>query len=120
MGLNNGWSKSLTRMSAVERPEETYTFVEEYYDGHATNYNGGFILDPIHNAGSWWSVIVIWHNDVGPLAYADGHAERRKWVDERTIDLKYSRLNCYQPDNLGLEYMHRHYAVKGDVKWDEW
>ena len=117
LGLNCGWSKSLSRMSAIEHPEETYVFVEEYYDGWTTNYNGGFILDPINLPGYWWSVIAIWHNDVGTLGYADGHAERRKWVDERTIDLEYSRSNAYQPDNPDLEYMIRHYAIKGDMSW---
>jgi len=108
-----GWRDAITRMSQIKNPGATYGFVEEYYDGWVTNYNGGFILNP-NDPDSWWSVIAIWHGDIGTLGFVDGHAEKKKWVDERTVDLELSRTYPNQPDNPDLQYMMRGYAIKAD------
>jgi prepilin-type processing-associated H-X9-DG protein len=33
----------------------------------------------------WWDPFAIWHNGSSTFGYADGHAERHKWVEELTI-----------------------------------
>ena len=118
LGLNYQ-ENSLTRMSEIDNPGATYAFVEEYYDGWVYNVNGGFILNPIDRGGYWWSTIAIWHGDVGTLGFVDGHAEKKKWVDERTLDLEYCRTaeGYRQPDNPDLRYMFMGYAIKGDQSW---
>jgi len=115
----NGWGDTPKRMNQIDNPGATYAFVEEYYDAWVFNTNGGFILDPINRGGHWWSTIAIWHGDVGTLGFVDGHAEKKKWVDERTLDLEYCRTaeGYRQPDNPDLRYMFMGYGLKGDQSW---
>ena len=122
LGLNGGPPKALKRVSSIKQPEEMYVFVEEYYDGGVFNAAWGFNLDPINWPGGWWSTVAVWHNDSSTLGFADGHAERKVWQDERTIDLAYCRSTegWYQPDNLDLQYLMQRYAIQGDLKWYEW
>ena len=123
-GLNGGYAQAPTRLSGISQPEETYVFVEEPGTGGCFNCNSGFILSPTSLPGSWWSVVANWHNASGTLGYADGHAERRVWVDERTRSLQYLEgwwdFESYQPDNRDLEYMFRNYGFKGDKNWMNW
>jgi len=117
-GLNGGYADTPTRMSQIKNPGAVYAFVEEYGFGGCFNCNSGYILNPISRGGSWWSTIAIWHGDVGTLGFVDGHAEKRKWVDERTVDLYYSVfVEPYQPDNPDLRYMFMGYGLKGDQSW---
>jgi len=120
-GLNSAHPKSVKRLSALERPEETYVFVEEPGDGGCFNVNSGFILDGDTHRGGWWSVVSNWHNGSGTLSFGDGHAERRVWQDERTYRLKHLEgwwdFDAYQPDNLDLQYMARNYAIRWDPPW---
>jgi len=120
LGLNSASPISLKRVSSIKQPEETYVFVEEYYDGGVFNAAWGFNLDTVGHPGWWWSTVAVWHNDSSTLGFADGHAERRVWQDDRTIDLEYSRNNPYQPDNLDLQDLSRYYGIQGDMKWYEW
>ena len=118
-GLNSGQPGSVTRLSAVPRPSETYAFVETYYDGWVSNEGVGFVLDGDVLPGAWWSVIAMWHKDSGTLSFVDGHAERIVWQDERTLDMEQCRAidgRGYQPDNPDLQYMFRHHAIAD--KWD--
>ncbi len=118
-GLNSLQEGAATRLSGVPQPSETYVFVESYADGWVYNEGSGFALDGVNYPGAWWAVIGIWHNDSGTLSFADGHAERRIWEDERTLDMEQCRAidgRGYQPDNPDLQYMFRHYAIA--PKWD--
>jgi len=118
VGLNAApWGVS--RMTEINNPGTTFAFVEQYYDGWVTNHCDGFLLDPINLPGSWWHVIALWHGDTGTLGYVDGHAEKRKWVDERTLDLFLCRTQGYQPDNPDLQYLMQRITVKREFKNDK-
>lgn len=96
-----------------------YVFVEEYYDGAGSCCNGGsWQLDARNNGHSWWNTMAVWHNWRSTLSFIDGHAEKMRWVDKRTIlfaqdrqhpDLQPDPYN--QPDNPDLDLMTRGYAV---------
>ena len=55
----------------------------------------------------------IWHNESSTLSFADGHAERVRWHDPRTIEYAEKRDSdlAIQPGNPDLEYMIKNYAV---------
>ena len=123
-GLNGGSAGHLTRMSEIKRPGSTYNFVETYSDGWVHNEGGGFFIENNLAPGRWWSVIAIWHGAAGILGYADGHANRIIWQDERTLDMKFSRdpVTNLQPDNPDLHYMFRNHPLSDswDLSWMEY
>jgi len=91
-----------------------YVFVEEYYDGLYTNYNGGsWQIDVDDNGESWWNIMAIWHNESSTLSFADGHAERVRWHDPRTVEYAEARdySDAWQPGNPDLKFMITNYAV---------
>ena len=110
-----GESGAPTKIQQIRNPGDTYVFVEEQYDGFVFNTNGGFILDGLNNGASWWSIVGIWHNDTSTLSFIDGSAERKTWIDPRTLRFRISvadnGTNASQPDNPDLQYMIRNYGV---------
>ena len=78
---------------------------------------GSWVMMPVGH--SWTDSLGLWHVDSGTLAFADGHAERHKWRDKRTIE--YFR-NPYDysfehstPDNpnLDLRFVQKAYLPTG-------
>ena len=55
------------------------------------------------------------HSGSGTLTFADGHAERRKWVDQRTkVGVKYQTsptLTLASPNNPDIAWLQQRYAV---------
>ncbi len=45
---------------------------------------GSWVMNPVGHR--WTDSLGLWHVDSGTLAFADGHAEKRKWRDKRTIE----------------------------------
>ncbi len=75
----------LTKMSGMKSPGDKYVLVEEA-DGRGYNMNS-WIVDPDMAGGSGWvDPVAIWHNERSNLGFADGHAEKHRWVDEGTIE----------------------------------
>jgi prepilin-type N-terminal cleavage/methylation domain-containing protein/prepilin-type processing-associated H-X9-DG protein len=103
-----------TNVAQLKASGNIYVFVEEYYDGALANYNGGsWQIDRDDNGESWWNIMAIWHNESSTLSFADGHAERLRWNDPRTIEYAESRgsIESTQPGNPDLMYMIKNYAV---------
>jgi len=91
-----------------------YVFVEEYYDGAGSCCNGGsWQLGSGTSGAGWWNTMAVWHNWRSTLSFIDGHAEKMKWQDERTIMYAQDRSSVSrdQPGNPDLEFMVRGYAV---------
>ena len=88
-----GWRK-FDHLSHITnpRPSSLWVFADEHPD---SINNGGFVLDP--NMGLVWrNLPANYHNRACGYAFADGHAEVRKWLDPVPGDepvLERSRLN---------------------------
>jgi len=122
-------------MKAVEPtdPKKLFTFkeqalkmlfVEEIYDGAAGNYNhGGWSYIPRN--GSLWDPLGIFHSDACTFSFMDGHAERKKWDDKRTIIYCNSRTEAaakgfgkgqvFNPPNVDLDWLDQHYPGKTHI-----
>ena len=111
--------KHLLKYTEIENPVLKYVFVEEC-DSRGWN-KGSWILNRTGN--KWIDPLAIWHNKRSTLGYADGHAEKRRWVDNSTIEMAQraadgdtSIFNMVVPAGEGedLRFMQRHYQLKDD------
>jgi prepilin-type N-terminal cleavage/methylation domain-containing protein/prepilin-type processing-associated H-X9-DG protein len=122
-------------MKAVEPadPKKLFTFkeqalkmlfVEEIYDGSAGNFNhGGWSYTP--RSGTMWDPLGIFHSDACTFSFLDGHAERKKWDDKRTIIYCNSRVEAaakgfgkgqvFNLPNVDLDWLDQHYPGKVHV-----
>jgi len=126
-------SYSLTdymRATAPADPKKLFTFtnqaikmlfVEEIYDGSAANYNhDGWSYNP--GTGSLWDPLGIFHSNACTFSFMDGHAERKKWDDQRTVIYCMSRAEAaskgfgkgqqFNPPNVDLDWLDAHYPGK--------
>ena len=72
------------KLFTFKEPANKMLFVEEIYDGAAGNYNhDGWSYAPY--TGAMWDPLGIFHSDACTFSFMDGHAERKKWDDKRTI-----------------------------------
>jgi prepilin-type N-terminal cleavage/methylation domain-containing protein/prepilin-type processing-associated H-X9-DG protein len=93
-------------------------FVEEIYDGSSGNYNhDGWSYNP--GSGSLWDPLGIFHSKACTFSFMDGHAERKKWDDPRTIiycrsrakaaSLGFGKDQPFNPPNVDLDWLDEHY-----------
>jgi prepilin-type N-terminal cleavage/methylation domain-containing protein/prepilin-type processing-associated H-X9-DG protein len=96
-------------------------FVEEIYDGSAGNHNhDGWSYIPYN--GTLWDPLGMFHSDACTFSFMDGHAERKKWEDKRTITYFISRAEAtakgfgkgakFNPPNRDLDWLDQHYPGK--------
>ncbi len=96
-------------------------FVEEIYDGAAGNYNhGGWSFNP--GSGAMWDPLGIFHSNACVFGFMDGHAERHKWQDKRTVVYCTSRTQAaangygkdtpFVPANPDVQWLTEHYPGK--------
>jgi len=96
-------------------------FVEEIYDGSAGNHNhAGWSYEPY--SGSMWDPLGIFHSNACTFSFMDGHAERKKWDDQRTVIYCMSRGEAaskgfgkgqkFNPPNVDLDWLDNHYPGK--------
>jgi prepilin-type N-terminal cleavage/methylation domain-containing protein/prepilin-type processing-associated H-X9-DG protein len=96
-------------------------FVEEIYDGSAGNHNhAGWSYEP--GSGSMWDPLGIFHSNACTFSFMDGHAERKKWDDQRTVIYCMSRAEAasmgfgkgqkFNPPNVDLDWLDKHYPGK--------
>jgi prepilin-type N-terminal cleavage/methylation domain-containing protein/prepilin-type processing-associated H-X9-DG protein len=106
----------------IKSPGEKYAFVEEDYVMHGqAYYAGGFVLMGDGTTNSWWDWPAGYHNDRSTLAFADGHSEKHKWTDDRTISIMTQTpmpggggiAPALQANNVDLEWMIRGYLPAG-------
>ncbi len=118
---------SLIKFNEVKTPSSKVVFVEENYinqPGTTGAMNVGFSPGSwmLWNGGridSWWDPLAYSHNDRSTLGYMDGHAEKWKWYDERTVKFAQNRLwngtidaSYVQPDNPDLQKLSREMPYK--------
>jgi prepilin-type N-terminal cleavage/methylation domain-containing protein/prepilin-type processing-associated H-X9-DG protein len=96
-------------------------FVEEIYDGSSGNYNhGAWSYKP--GTGAMWDPLGIFHSNACTFSFMDGHAERKKWDDQRTVIYCMSRGEAaskgfgkgqqFNPPNVDLDWLDNHYPGK--------
>jgi prepilin-type processing-associated H-X9-DG protein len=86
----------------IANPAQKYVFVEETDD--RTWNVGSWIMN--YNAGRWIDPLAGWHNDRSTLGFADGHAAKIRWQDDRTIEMNEKQLfNQNHPDSPDMFYM---------------
>lgn len=116
--------KGVTKFTEIASPGDKYVFVEE---AAGQDYNlGGWVLCLNGNGQSWWDPLAPFHNKRSTLAFADGHAEKHNWIDDRTVDVCKNWENIFnnrngrtsseltQLNNKDLDYMVPRYFPKRD------
>ena len=95
----------------IRNPGTKIVFLEEM-DERGWNM-GSWVINP-NKLDRWVDPLAIWHNDRSTLGFADGHAEKHRWLDDRTIEFAEDWRNAdpHQPGNPDLAYMHRAYAYR--------
>jgi prepilin-type N-terminal cleavage/methylation domain-containing protein/prepilin-type processing-associated H-X9-DG protein len=74
---------SIEKMSEMKNPGSKYICVEETDEEWGWNA-GSWVIDI--TGQKWYDPVAGWHTKGATLAFADGHVEKRKWQDKRTID----------------------------------
>ena len=115
------------RMSEVKRAAHLYVFVEEEHNasqygenegGWHIPFNGG--LNRLANPASWtfYDPLASFHNKSSTFGFADGHSERVRWMDKRTLEFiqhnaddasVHSGFNRTSPNNEDLQWLLEHF-----------
>ena len=108
------------KMSDVVSPGQYFVFVEEEHNGSRYGANeGGWHLLPATE--QFYDPLASYHNKGSTFSFADGHAEKRKWVDKRTLEFivmmeelaasghSFSGIATSSPDNEDLKWIIRHF-----------
>jgi prepilin-type N-terminal cleavage/methylation domain-containing protein/prepilin-type processing-associated H-X9-DG protein len=99
MGIGNRVPMYLEKQMTHPGPALTFIFLDE----SPPSINDGLFVTLL--TGDLWSdVPAVWHSHGCNFSFADGHAERRKWMDSRTLTLA-STLNHTTPNNPDLHWM---------------
>jgi prepilin-type N-terminal cleavage/methylation domain-containing protein len=109
------------KLFTFKEPALKMLFVEEIYDGASGNYNhDGWSYTPY--SGTMWDPLGIFHSDACTFSFMDGHTERKKWDDKRTITYCTSRAQAaaqgfgkgqpFIPPNVDVDWLDVHYPGK--------
>jgi len=96
----------------IRNPGNKIVFLEES-DPRGWNM-GSWVINP-NRQDCWVDPLAGWHNDRSTLGFADGHAEKHRWQDDRTIQMNRDQIHgrCdTNPPNPDLIFMHRAYAYR--------
>jgi prepilin-type N-terminal cleavage/methylation domain-containing protein/prepilin-type processing-associated H-X9-DG protein len=116
---------NVNKFNQIKSPANKFTFIEEDYVIHNQwRYAGGFVTMNSPTAGnadywSWWDWPAWYHNGRSTLGFADGHAEKHDWKDDRTQDImrygtaKYPTDHNVQLNNEDLVYVNNGYVPAG-------
>jgi len=119
--------KAYQKMQEVKNGGLYYVFVEEEHNGSNYGENeGGWALRGVGNPkdDSGWSFydpLASYHLKSSTFGFADGHADRRKWMDKRTLKFiqtnkenpnAHSGMETPSPGNEDLRWLVRHYWSK--------
>ena len=75
--------RALRLYTEIKHPADRCVFVEEI---DPRGYNMGSWV--VHETGrSWIDPLAIWHNKQSTFSWADGRAEKHRWVDPSTIEM---------------------------------
>jgi prepilin-type N-terminal cleavage/methylation domain-containing protein/prepilin-type processing-associated H-X9-DG protein len=109
------------KLFTFKEPALKMLFVEDIYDGLSGNYNhDGWSYTPY--SGTMWDPLGIFHSDSCTFSFLDGHADRKKWADKRTIiyctsrteaaNLGFGKGQKFNPLNVDVDWLDEHYPGK--------
>ena len=106
-------SEVVEKIGAIPYPEGKFVFLGE---DDPRGYNQGSWV--VYADGDQWiDPITSWHMDSTSFAFADGHAERRGWVDERTLEIAEKQTFwTTTPDNPDLKWIQYAYVASKRLK----
>jgi len=106
---NSFSGRAIETYDEIKNPSIKYVFIEESDD---RKWNmGSWVVRP--TGDTWIDPLAPWHNKRSTLGFADGHAEKHRWLDERTIEMCEKQLfNQTHPGNPDLAYMQRGYQLR--------
>jgi len=119
--------KAYRKMQDVKNGALYYVFVEEEHNGSNYGENeGGWALrgvgNPLDPSGwRFYDPLASYHLKSSTFGFADGHADRRKWMDKRTLEFiemnkqnpaSHSGMETPSPDNEDLRWLVEHYWSK--------
>jgi prepilin-type N-terminal cleavage/methylation domain-containing protein/prepilin-type processing-associated H-X9-DG protein len=101
------------KLTSIKQPFQSYLFLEDGYDGKAdSNYGWSFDHEmPLSDSGSWrWhDPMGTYHTDGCTFSFIDGHAEKYKWKDSRSVTYFKDRSSMTRSEagqnNKDVEYM---------------
>ena len=115
--------KDPKRLFSFKNPAMKMVFVEDIYDGRAVNHNGTWSYNP--GTQSLWDPLGLFHSTACTFSFMDGHAERKKWQDKRTIIFCNDRFEAeargfgknqvFNPPNEDLYWLDERYPGKTNV-----
>ena len=107
-----GWDNApymITKSTQINNPSSKLVFVE--YDDPRIFRFGPFVC--MVETEQFVDMVSLWHNDKSNFAFADGHSEPHKWIDQRTIDIAESgEFYQFSADNPDLEWLQKSYNPK--------
>ncbi len=119
--------KIYQKLSEVASAGQYFVFVEEEHNGSRYGENeGGWHLpfnsgaNRIANPDTWtfYDPLASYHNKSSTFSFADGHADKHKWTDERTLQFivdnaeapgSHSGIRRISSGNQDLEWLLRHF-----------
>ncbi|MBN1817317.1 MAG: type II secretion system protein [Sedimentisphaerales bacterium] len=89
MFAGSGWPTdeykvTVHKINEILTPGQKIAWVEEH-DGYG--YNGNTWNFYLNTLAKWGDPFAVAHNERSTLGYADGHAEKRQWQDQSTLDM---------------------------------
>lgn len=77
-------ASEISKISEFVSPSNKIVFLEEAEKERGWNHRT-WNMDLV--TPKWVDPFAIWHNDSSTFAFADGHADRHKWVEKQTRDM---------------------------------
>ncbi|MHC4205670.1 MAG: type II secretion system protein [Planctomycetota bacterium] len=129
-----GGYRYYTRILDVRNPQLYYVFIEEEHNGsnYGENEGGwhlpmGGSMNRLANPGGWtfYDPLASYHLKASTFGFADGHADRRKWMDKRTLDFiglnaedlsSHSGITLASPDNEDIHWLIKHFVAQNRVE----
>lgn len=69
------------KMSDIQSPSSKFVFIDERED----SLDDGYILVLVDRPPEWGNLPALYHSEASGLAFADGHAEIKRWMDPDTL-----------------------------------
>jgi len=113
----DNWSgRALRLYTEIKHAATKYVFVEEI---DPRGYNmGSWVMNP--DGTSWIDPLAIWHNKRSTFSWADGSAEKHRWVNETTMEMAIRAAEGdegvfgFSPalgEREDIEFMHKGYQL---------